>query len=395
LVVFRWSLAVRSCLRTTTNHQRTTFKMNLNRHNYEEFFLLYVDNELSAAERKAVELFVQENADLKAELNMLQQTVFNADDVVFDNKAGLLKEEMTALQQNLLLYIDNELSPEDKLSTEKLLRTDIAASKELSLLQQTKLEADTAIVFTDKKSLYRKEGGRVVALPWRRIAAAAILLGFGTWATVTFIKTVKTQGGETASAEQTKTSTPKQTDNTITAATPALPQQQTTVDANPATANTNEGVKQTEQKNNQQANSNTQQRVPEKQNDNSVVTKEEIKKPSNNSSKPVYNNFNKTQSNEITTADVTLKNTAIDKISSGPNKTVVDLSKNDVVVNGYALNANYTEDNAGNNLSPDDNKGKKTKLGGFFRKVKRLVERNTEDESGNGIKVAGFDIAIK
>lgn len=368
--------------------------MNLNRHNYEEFFLLYVDNELSAADRKAVELFVQENADLEAELNMLQQTVFNADDVVFDNKASLLKEEITALQQNLLLYIDNELSPADKLTTEKLLRTDIAAGKELSLLQQTKLEADTAIVFADKKSLYRKEGGRVVALPWRRIAAAAILLGFGTWATVTFIKTDKTEGRETAGLGQTKTNAPKQTGNTITVVTPALPQQQTTVEANPVTANTNDGVKQVAQKNNQQLNSGTQQRVDEKQNENVIVAREEIKKPGNNLPQPVYNNFNNPKSNEIITADVTPKNTATE-IKSGIKTPVVDVNKNDVEVNGYALNANYTDDNAGNSLSPDDSKGKKTKLGGFFRKVKRLVERNTEDESGNGIKVAGFDIAIK
>ena len=71
--------------------------MNIDRNNYEEFFLLYVDNELSAADRKAVELFVQHNADLKAELDMLQQTVFNADDVVFEHKTSLHKEEITAL----------------------------------------------------------------------------------------------------------------------------------------------------------------------------------------------------------------------------------------------------------------------------------------------------------
>ncbi|MEI9957930.1 MAG: hypothetical protein WDM90_16880 [Ferruginibacter sp.] len=97
--------------------------MNITRNNYEEFFLLYVDNELSAAERNAVELFVQENTDLKEELNLLQQTVFNADAIIFDNKHSLIKEEVSALQENLLLYIDGELSAADKLSTEKIIKS--------------------------------------------------------------------------------------------------------------------------------------------------------------------------------------------------------------------------------------------------------------------------------
>ena len=52
--------------------------MNINRDNYEMYFLLYVDKELSAEERSAVEKFVAENADLKAELESLASATLSA-----------------------------------------------------------------------------------------------------------------------------------------------------------------------------------------------------------------------------------------------------------------------------------------------------------------------------
>jgi hypothetical protein len=363
--------------------------MNINRNNYEEFFLLYVDNELSAAERNAVELFVHENLDLKEELNMLLQTVISADAVSFDNKSNLFKEEFTALQENLLLYIDNELSADEKLDTEKILQADYSALKELGILQQTKLQPET-IVFADKQSLYRKERARVIDLPWRRIAAAAVLIGFGTWATISFMKVDKTKVEVATTGGETKRVTAKPEANTI-----ATIAQQPAIVA--GTNTTTAGIvpeKQPGQKNNLAVHNKEEQTI--QQTNNATLIAQEIKKPDHNSPERYSENINIGERNKNDIGLVTTKNTATEQINSGKNNPVdVNENSNSGVVDGYALRTNFTEGDADNNLSPEDDKGKKIKLGGFFRKVKRLVDRNTNVTNGNGIKVAGFDIAIK
>lgn len=68
--------------------------MKINRSTYEEFFLLYVDGELNASERKAVEDFAEAHPDLKVELELLQSSVLSADNtIVFENKEELYQEE--------------------------------------------------------------------------------------------------------------------------------------------------------------------------------------------------------------------------------------------------------------------------------------------------------------
>lgn len=162
---------------------------NINRHNYEEFFLLYADNELSVAERMAVEQFVEENPDLAVELDLLLQTTLSPTNDLFElpNKEQLYRssenEEEIGIhnyEEKFLLYIDQELKGNDKGALETYVLQHPELQEEFMLLKQTVLPVET-LVFPYKESLYRKEEKAPRTIPlwlnWQRFAAAAVFGG--------------------------------------------------------------------------------------------------------------------------------------------------------------------------------------------------------------------------
>jgi len=160
--------------------------ININRHNYEEFFLLYVDRELSAAERVAVEQFVQENPDLQQELDALQQTMLTQE-LIFEmpDKASLYRNEAVGINlenhtTHFLMYVDDELSATEKEAVETFVLQHPSLQESFMQLKQTKLPIES-IPFPDKTVLYRseeKEKKPVVYMHWWRMAAAAAVIGF-------------------------------------------------------------------------------------------------------------------------------------------------------------------------------------------------------------------------
>lgn len=183
--------------------------MNINRHNYEEYFILYMDNELSHDEKKMVDLFVQQNPDLEEELTMLLQSRLIADTSLhFDEKEILLRTEsgFSPSTELLLRYTDNELSAEEKQKAEQLINENPSVKTEWEYLQKVKLQPEENIVFPDKSVLYRKEEPvRIIYFNWRRIAvAAALLLAVSTVAFIIFSD--KKQSAPIASGSETRPS---------------------------------------------------------------------------------------------------------------------------------------------------------------------------------------------
>lgn len=167
--------------------------MNINRHNYEEYFILYMDNELGSEERQQGEGFIQQNPDLKEELDLLLQSKFIPEShIVFENKDELLRAtdsssiNMSNYEEWLVLYLDNELSAEGKIAVENFIAAHPIAKTDLDILSKTKLQPEQNIVFPGKELLYRRTEKpdsyrvRVISMKWWKIAVAAILiLGIG------------------------------------------------------------------------------------------------------------------------------------------------------------------------------------------------------------------------
>ncbi len=160
--------------------------MNLTRKTYEEYFLLYTDNELSDMDRKMVEAFVIENPDLKPELNLFLASKFSMDgEIVFNNKESLLKKSASNINESnyesyQLTFIDNELPENLRNEFLHFNALNPTAQLNLDLLFQTKQEADLQIVHPDKNSLLSQNMGRRRVVPfmpyWIRISVAAAIL---------------------------------------------------------------------------------------------------------------------------------------------------------------------------------------------------------------------------
>src|SRR5690349_18999325 len=172
--------------------------MNINRHNYEEYFILYQDNELDADQRRAVEEFVQNNPDLKDELDAFSQYKLEPDpSIQYQGKEELLRPpvikgsiNLSNYEESLVLYLDNELTDEQVIEMKALIDRHEVVKKEWETIQKIKLQPEL-VSFGDKSTLYRKEENVRRLAPYWRIAAAVILFLLAGTVTVIVINNRK------------------------------------------------------------------------------------------------------------------------------------------------------------------------------------------------------------
>jgi hypothetical protein len=378
----------------------------ITRYNYEEFFLLFVDNELSPAEKKAVEEFVKQSPDLEEELAALQQSVLKPENnILFENKDLLLKQteensliNQTNYEEYFLLYIDNELDHAAKKDVEKHIHENPSLQNELSLLQQAKLGPDTAIVFERKDILYKKEEKkRPIPFAWMSAAAVAILLVTGF---LFYNNKLQHPNQSTASVQGTKT-------NEKGSLIEKNKKEEIAVTQPPVDSlNNKEEVKarMIAKDNKQEKQAQVDRYAINKQNKktgnkNDIVAiigskPKEGTQPKN--AKPIeIEKANSGNEKEISTS------LAVSGLNAKPNNLIAKTDHSDETgkTNTEAFDVILVamNDNNVGYIDTDNTSAKKNKLRGIFRRVSRVFEKTTNVDDGNrrSVAIGSFQIALK
>ncbi|MBN8865507.1 MAG: hypothetical protein J0H92_19185 [Sphingobacteriales bacterium] len=371
----------------------------ITRHNYEEYFILYLDRELDAATSREVEAFAAQHPDLQAELDLLLQTRLQPDmDISFAGKENLLRSGATTeinagnYEEWFFLYIDNELTPQQRLDVEAWITDKPGYAAELQVLQHTRLQPDTSIVFPDKQSLYRTET-RVRAIFWRRIAIAASLIfaiGTGTWMLIRD-EADQQNGGSMAvtnpPVEQSKTTRPAGSTENSSSGQSSAGTENTAQPENPINTTIADPAKSTD--------ASTAFYQPSSTND--------IHRNTNNAGKIKPSEDLNNTSEDAVTAAINTNETAEDVFIRpvAPESAPLTFSKEIKPVaavtpaNIQPLDNRIADGNAAN--EEDAEPAKKNKLRGFFRKVTRTFERTTNikaTDSDDRLLIGGVAIRL-
>jgi hypothetical protein len=307
-----------------------------------------MDNELSADEKLEVEAFLLTHPDLQAEMDILLSTKLPLEEMSFSGKEELLSQQMKmeTVDENLLLYIDDELNAEQKSNIKEQLKTDKVYQQEHTLLMKTKLDASEVIPYPNKKELYRTTEKVFAIRAWMRIAAAVIIILF---ATAFFLIYSSTSNIPPVVAEN---NTPKKIQ--------VIKETQKNI---PSPVNRDENLVAYEQQVKKQAPKHVEDLVTEpvkRTLDNSVAQKEVTSKDKKEIQVEII---------QPTTPD---KEVAINIPSF--NNPINKLP----VTNETAVAYNITEDPTESAATEgNENKNRKGSFKGLLRKATRLIERNT------------------
>jgi hypothetical protein len=156
----------------------------IDRYNYEEFFLDYLEGNLSDSEVKNLERFLSDHPDLKEELNEMRLVVVEEEAIEFDKSALKQIPFENDFDEFCVAKLEGDLEKEEELAFSNYLNINLIEKAQYQLYEKTKLSADLEILYPDKEELRRKDRKMI---PYWLLSgvgiAASVLVLFTVWNT--------------------------------------------------------------------------------------------------------------------------------------------------------------------------------------------------------------------
>lgn len=144
---------------------------NINRNNYEAFLLDYVEQNLTAELVAELMLFLEQNPDLKAELEAFGNTSFALEQLeTFEHKADL---KQAAVEELMIAELEGLNTAQETAQLNEAIKANETYAALFARYQKTILVPEQ-VVFSDKNSLKHKDT-KVVPIYWWVSSAAAVL----------------------------------------------------------------------------------------------------------------------------------------------------------------------------------------------------------------------------
>lgn len=131
-------------------------------HNYEAFLLDYSEGNLDAADLALLKDFILAHPELDTDLEVFELPYITGEDHSFDFKNSLKKSEEEVPDEELLNYLEGNLSSEQLISFEDKLMQDKDLAKDLELYKKTLLKPERDPIFEFKSGLLKTDDDLVL-----------------------------------------------------------------------------------------------------------------------------------------------------------------------------------------------------------------------------------------
>jgi hypothetical protein len=164
--------------------------MNISRNNYETYLIDYLDGKLNPVEISEVLLFLEQNPDIRAEMEGLEFSLCETDDDTPALDTSFLEkpvypEVKKDYEPLLVAELEGDLTNAERISLEQAKQLYPELNDDARIFALTRLTSD-AVVFPGKKELLRPVVIPLYKQTWLRVAAAALMIGFAGVSAIVF-----------------------------------------------------------------------------------------------------------------------------------------------------------------------------------------------------------------